>query len=110
MDSNADVRWTSGAGSPARPRGEPGARETFATGGVRRGDDHALRLSIRVTPERVRVEVGGRAPLVAPGTLLHARDAPSLGGFGLRIVERMADARGTTGAGHTAIWFELART
>jgi len=68
-----------------------------------------LRLTIRVTPERVRIEVGGRPPEVAPDTLLHARDAPSLGGYGLQIVERMADAWGVEGAGASMAWFELAR-
>ena len=31
-----------------------------------------LRLSLRVTPERVRIEVGGRAPEVSPDALLHS--------------------------------------
>ena len=68
-----------------------------------------LRLSIRVTPERLRVEVGGSPPDVVPDELLRARDAPSLGGFGLQIVERMADAWGVEGAHDTMIWFELLR-
>ncbi|MEY2442605.1 MAG: Histidine kinaselike ATPase domain [bacterium] len=68
-----------------------------------------LRLSIRVTPERLRVEVGGRPPDVSPDALLHSHETPSLGGFGLQIVERMADAWGIEGARDTMIWFELAR-
>jgi hypothetical protein len=68
-----------------------------------------LRLSIRVTPDRVRIEVGGREPGVSPDALLHSRETPSLGGYGLRIVERMADAWGIEGAHDTMIWFELAR-
>ncbi len=71
--------------------------------------DAKLRLSVRVTPQRVRIEVGGRPPGVAPDALLHAREAPSLGGFGLQIVERMADAWGVEGARDTMIWFELLR-
>lgn len=71
--------------------------------------DATLRLSIRVTPDRVRVEVGGRPPEVAPDELLHAREAPSLGGYGLQIVERMADGWGIEGARDTTIWFELLR-
>ena len=43
-----------------------------------------------------------------PDALLHAHDAPSLGGYGLQIVERMAEARGVACARDT-IWFELAR-
>jgi len=68
-----------------------------------------LRLSIRVMPERVRVEVGGRPPDISPDALLHSHETPSLGGFGLQIVERMADAWGIEGARGTMIWFELAR-
>jgi hypothetical protein len=68
-----------------------------------------LRLSIRVTPARVRIEVGGRPPDVSPDALLHSSETPSLGGYGLRIVERMSDAWGVEGARNTTIWFELAR-
>jgi hypothetical protein len=68
-----------------------------------------LRLSIRVTPARVRIEVGGRPPDVSPDALLHSSETPSLGGYGLRIVERMSDAWGVEGARNTMIWFELAR-
>jgi len=68
-----------------------------------------LRVSVRVTPDRVRIEVGGRAPDVAPDALLHAREAPSLGGYGLQIVERMADAWDVEGERDTTIWFELQR-
>ncbi len=68
-----------------------------------------LRLSLRVTPERVRIEVGGRAPEVSPDALLHSSETPSLGGYGLKIVEKMADSWGVEGRSDTAIWFELAR-
>jgi hypothetical protein len=68
-----------------------------------------LRLSLRVTPERVRIEVGGRAPEVSPDALLHSSETPSLGGYGLKIVEKMADRWGVEGTRDTAIWFELAR-
>jgi hypothetical protein len=68
-----------------------------------------LRLSVRVTPLRVRIEVGGRAPEVPPDALLHSRETPSLGGMGLQIVERMADDWGVEGAADTMMWFELAR-
>jgi hypothetical protein len=67
-----------------------------------------LRLTIRVTPARLRVEVGGREPDVSPDALLHSHETPSLGGYGLQLVERMADAWGIEGARDTTIWFELA--
>ena len=68
-----------------------------------------LRLSIRVTPERVRIEVGGRAPGTSPDALLHSHETPSLGGMGLQIVERMADGWGIEGTNGTTMWFELER-
>jgi hypothetical protein len=68
-----------------------------------------LRLTIRVTPHRVRIEVGGRAPDVSPDALLHSRETPSLGGMGLQIVERMADGWGIEGANGATMWFELER-
>lgn len=68
-----------------------------------------LRLSIRVDAARVRIEVGGRAPEIPPEELLHSRETPSLGGMGLQIVERMADAWGVEGERDTMMWFELAR-
>jgi hypothetical protein len=68
-----------------------------------------LALAIRVTAERVRIEVGGPQPDVSPGALLRSSETPSLGGMGLRIVDRMADAWGVTGERETSIWFELNR-
>ena len=70
---------------------------------------HTLLLSVDVTAQRVRIEVAGRAPGVSPGERLHSHEPPSLGGMGLQIVERMADAWGIEGARNTMMWFELAR-
>ena len=68
-----------------------------------------LGLVIRVTPERVRIEVGGPEPDVSPDALMRSSETPSLGGMGLRIVDRMADAWGVQGDHNTSIWFELKR-
>lgn len=68
-----------------------------------------LRLSIAVSPERVRITVAGDAPHDSADALLHSRETPSLGGYGLQIVDRMASAWGTGGARGEQIWFELAR-
>lgn len=68
-----------------------------------------LALLIRVSPERVRIEVGGPPPDVSPDALLHSNETPSLGGMGLQIVDRMADAWGVQGDNDTSIWFELLR-
>jgi hypothetical protein len=57
----------------------------------------------------VRIEVGGPQPDVSPDALLRSSETPSLGGMGLRIVDRMADAWGITGERQTSIWFELNR-
>ncbi len=71
--------------------------------------DRVLRLTVRVAPDRVLVAVAGDAPEVSPDALLHSRETPSLGGMGLQIVERMADAWGVRGEAGEEIWFELAR-
>jgi hypothetical protein len=68
-----------------------------------------LRLSIVVSPERVRIEVAGERPEVSADALLHSRETPSLGGMGLQIVERMADAWGAEDSDDAALWFELVR-
>jgi hypothetical protein len=62
-----------------------------------------------VSPERVRIEVGGPEPDVSPDALLRSSETPSLGGMGLKIVDRMADAWGVQGDNDTSIWFELRR-
>lgn len=73
--------------------------------------DPSLRLvlHIRVSPERVRIEVGGPSLDVSPDVLLRSSETPSLGGMGLKIVDRMADAWGVQGGEDTSIWFELLR-
>ena len=77
--------------------------------GVEPRPDGVLRLSIAVTPERVRISVTGDGPHASADALLHSRDTPSLGGYGLQIVDRMADAWGTAGVDDEQIWFELSR-
>ncbi len=69
-----------------------------------------VRLAVTSGAKRIRVEVSGPAPGVAPGTMLNTTAAPALGGYGLRIVERIADAWGVEGAGDTMTWFELERS
>lgn len=68
-----------------------------------------LQLVVRPGAEQVRVEVSGPPPDVTPDTRLHTTAAPSLGGYGLRIVDRIADDWGVEGVGDTMTWFELAR-
>ena len=71
--------------------------------------ESVLRLSIVLATDRVRITVAGDGPHDSADALIHSREAPSLGGYGLQIVDRMADAWGTAGAHDEQIWFELRR-
>lgn len=77
--------------------------------GVEPRPESILRLSIDVSPERVRIAVTGDGRHASADALVHSREAPSLGGYGLQIVDRMADAWGTAGEHDEQIWFELLR-
>jgi hypothetical protein len=74
------------------------------------GSGTTVRLSILVNSLRVRIQVGGGTPTSPTDVLLNSRETPSLGGMGLQIVDRMADAWGMQEGDDSAIWFELART
>jgi hypothetical protein len=71
--------------------------------------DRVLRVTVVVAPKHVRITVAGDTPDVSPDAQLHSHETPSLGGMGLRIVERMADRWGVQGTDNVEIWFELAR-
>jgi hypothetical protein len=71
--------------------------------------DRVLRMSVVVARELVRITVAGDTPEISPDAQLHSRETPSLGGMGLQIVERMADAWGVHDTDSVEIWFELAR-
>ena len=72
------------------------------------GSQPTVWLAIRVTEDRVRVEVSGRRP--QPVRLAMAdTETPPLGGMGLQIVERLADVWGAEGPRGATIWFELLR-
>ncbi len=74
------------------------------------GPDATIGLTIRADDRRVRVEVAGRCAGIGVDDALSSTSAPSLGGYGLRIVDRMADAWGTEqGPGGAVVWFELVR-
>ena len=60
-------------------------------------------------PDRVRITVTGDGRHDDADVLLHSRETPSLGGYGLQIVDRMADRWGTAGDNGEQIWFELLR-
>jgi anti-sigma regulatory factor (Ser/Thr protein kinase) len=69
--------------------------------------DEWIDLQVDVTPHTVRVTVtdpgGGFQPPTRPS---HPTD-PS--GWGLTLVQRMADRWGISSDGHTQVWFELHR-
>ncbi len=71
--------------------------------------DRILRLTVAAALDRVRITVAGEGPHASADALLHSRETPSLGGYGLQIVDRMADAWGTAGEHDEQIWFELLR-
>lgn len=77
--------------------------------GVEPRPDRILRLTVAAAPDRVRITVAGDGPHASADALLHSRETPSLGGYGLQIVDRMADAWGTAGQHDEQIWFELRR-
>ena len=77
--------------------------------GVEPRPDRVLRLTVATAPDRVRITVAGEGPHASADALLHSKETPSLGGYGLQIVDRMADAWGTAGDHDEQIWFELRR-
>jgi anti-sigma regulatory factor (Ser/Thr protein kinase) len=77
--------------------------------GVEPRPDRVLRLTVATAPDRVRITVAGEGPHASADALLHSKETPSLGGYGLQIVDRMADAWGTAGEHDEQIWFELRR-
>ncbi len=67
-----------------------------------------IRLIIAKLPDRVRVSVhdhGGGHPAIRPVVTT----GPNAGGWGLRLVDELVDAWGTTTTGHsTTVWVEQA--
>jgi hypothetical protein len=55
----------------------------------------------------VRVEVGDLGPGFDPGPRDLDRESPS--GWGLYLVDQLADRWGVTRAGGTRVWFEIDR-
>ena len=70
-------------------------------GGVREGGH--IELSLSWSPERLRIEVLDRGP--GFGASLASSDRE--GGWGLQLVERLADRWGVTRTDATIVWFEM---
>jgi anti-sigma regulatory factor (Ser/Thr protein kinase) len=82
----------------------------LVTNAIRHGAgpvDVLLRVTAATDRERVRLEVhdrGGGVPALRPP---HA-DGPAIGGWGLRMVDKVADGWGVeVGGGRTVVWAEL---
>jgi anti-sigma regulatory factor (Ser/Thr protein kinase) len=76
-------------------------RHTTATTGLGRAD-----MRVRLYPDRVRIEVRDDGPgLPAQAADGVAADAP--GGWGLQLVDELADAWGVEPGARKSVWFEL---
>jgi anti-sigma regulatory factor (Ser/Thr protein kinase) len=64
-----------------------------------------VELSIRLSPAFVHVEVGDRGPGFEPGKVRRKRG--ERGGWGLFIVDRLADRWGVDRRDLTWVWFEM---
>jgi serine/threonine-protein kinase RsbW len=71
---------------------------------AQRADDR-VELALRVSPDAVRVEVGDSGEGFEPGSVPRKRD--ERGGFGLHIVELLADRWGVERDELTRVWFEI---
>jgi len=70
------------------------------------GDQDVIEIELRATSRGVRAQVSDSGEGFAPGERLLAIDEP--GGWGLVLVERVADSWGVDHNGRTSVWFELA--
>lgn len=79
----------------------------LVTNSVKYGADGSLALQIEApAPRRVRVEVIDQGSSFEPK--VRERPATEPGGWGLHLVETLADRWGVH-AGSTHVWFEIAR-
>jgi anti-sigma regulatory factor (Ser/Thr protein kinase) len=69
--------------------------------------DQPIELRVDLQPDRVRVEVLDHGRGFLPRERAADQDAGS--GWGLFLVERLADRWGVNGSGATRVWLELAR-
>ena len=67
--------------------------------------DDSVRVGAAVSDGVLRLEVDNPG---ATGTTAPRDPDPERGGFGLQIVEALADAWGVSRKGHTRVWVELA--
>jgi anti-sigma regulatory factor (Ser/Thr protein kinase) len=80
----------------------------LVTNSVRHADSDAVHLVVLAAPNAVRMEVADRGPGFTP--IARRRDDDREGGWGLFLVDRLADRWGVLSAGEGArVWCELDR-
>ena len=80
----------------------------LATNGVKHArtvDGNRITLDARVDPDRLRVEVRDGGHGFDPGGRRASSAEP--GGWGLKLVDRLADSWGIEGEPSTTVWFEI---
>ncbi len=70
-------------------------------------EEDVIEIEVRPTSAGVRACVSDQGPGFVPSPRTRAVDEP--GGWGLELVERMAERWGVEQAERTSVWFELAR-
>jgi anti-sigma regulatory factor (Ser/Thr protein kinase) len=81
----------------------------LVTNGVRHGSERGpVTVSVALEGAKVRVEVSDTGRGFTPAAAPMPRDDGS-GGWGLQLVDRVADSWGVRVNGETCVWFELGR-
>lgn len=80
---------------------------TFFLEGTEPDPAASLCLTVRCGHGGARVMLAGPAREESVASALRSRDTPSSGGYGLRIVDRMADRWGAERGDGLTLWFEL---
>jgi anti-sigma regulatory factor (Ser/Thr protein kinase) len=72
------------------------------------GSECAVRVRLEARADHVRVEVSDQGPGFEPGTAGYRHD-PLAGGFGLTLVDELADRWGVDAEQGACVWFEIDR-
>ena len=70
-------------------------------------EEDVIEIEVRATPAGVRASVSDQGTGFCPQP--RSRGAEEPGGWGLELVERLAERWGVERADRTSVWFELAR-
>jgi serine/threonine-protein kinase RsbW len=72
-------------------------------------EDRTVRVRLDATPERVHVDVIDEGPGFEPGPHAIRDGDPLEAGFGLALVDELADRWGVEAEGGACVWFEIDR-